>query len=454
MNQATILLYSCCCVARLYGNNAIQLLRFLSDSSITDKRMATQRCSTGDSAGGIKKDKSFFLPFILVLLLSQAGFTQTRLSFPAVYDIALQNNLQLRAADLQISGSRTMSRSWNEIPKTGIFAENEDQRPSDPKGILKIGVSQSLEWPGVYKARKNLLQQQVTSFEVARSIRALEIKRDVQSVYYNLWYLQSRQALWQRLDSIYTSLAQAAFLRVRTGESAGLDSIAASAKSQEVSVQVRQLVRDIQSGQELLKRYVGTSAAYLPEQSALQKIVVSFTDTSFTSHPQLQYQQQAVAVAGSEIAVQQQNRKPHFSGRFFTQRLYGMSDPFSGFSVSVGLPIFGGSSYSNKIKAAEIERNYQQSLYDYKRLTLTTAFAQAYQQLQKDEELLRYYEGTGLAQAEAIMKAANIAYRAGEIGFADLTQFLTQSIDIQKNYLDVLNQYNQSAIQLNYYLNK
>jgi cobalt-zinc-cadmium resistance protein CzcA len=165
------------------------------------------------SCSRIKKDKSFFLPFILVLLLSQAGFTQTRLSFPAVYDIALQNNLQLRAADLQISGSRTLSGSWNEIPKTGLFAENEDQRPSDPKGILKIGVSQSLEWPGVYKARKNLLQQQVTSFEVARSIRALEIKRDVQSVYYNLWYLQSRQALWQRLDSIYTSLAQAAFLR-------------------------------------------------------------------------------------------------------------------------------------------------------------------------------------------------------------------------------------------------
>jgi hypothetical protein len=117
----------------LYRNNAIQLLRFLSDSSITDKRMATQRCSTGDTAARNKKDKSFFLPFILVLLLSQAGFTQTRLSFPAVYDIALQNNLQLRAADLQISGSRTLSRSWNEIPKTGIFAENEDQRPSEEK---------------------------------------------------------------------------------------------------------------------------------------------------------------------------------------------------------------------------------------------------------------------------------------------------------------------------------
>ena len=56
--------------------------------------------------------------------------------------------------------------------------------------------------------------------------------------------------------------------------------------------------------------------------------------------------------------------------------------------------------------------------------------------------------------ADAIIKAANIAYRAGEISFAELSQFLTQAIDIQKNYLDALNQYNQSAIQLRYYLNQ
>ncbi len=35
-----------------------------------------------------------------------------------------------------------------------------------------------------------------------------------------------------------------------------------------------------------------------------------------------------------------------------------------------------------------------------------------------------------------------------------LSAFLTQAIDIQRNYLDVLNQYNQSAIGLAYYLNQ
>jgi cobalt-zinc-cadmium resistance protein CzcA len=409
-----------------------------------------------------KKKGNIAVPKTAVTLLATVGLSlfggsvkaQSRISFNAIYDTALQNNLQLRSSDLQISRSRALSGSWREIPKTGVFVENEDINPQDRKGILKIGVSQSIDWPGLYKARKNLLEQQVTSVELAKQVRALEIKRDVQSIYYTLWYLQSRQTLWQQLDSIYSSLAQAAFLRVRTGESAGLDSIAASAKAKEVSVQVQQLVREIQSQQELLKKYVGTSVTYLPESTQLQKVTVSILDTAVVNHPELRFQQQNIAIASSEINVQKQTRKPSFDGRVFSQRLYGVSNPYSGFSVSVGLPIFGGSSYRNKIKAAEIERNYQQTIYEYQRLSLNTAYTQAWQQLQKDEELLRYYESTGLSQAAAIMKAANIAYRAGEIGFAELSQFFTQAIDIQRNYLEVLNQYNQSAIQLNYYLNK
>ena len=181
---------------------------------------------------------------------------------------------------------------------------------------------------------------------------------------------------------------------------------------------------------------------------------VSFLDSTINNHPQLQLQQQNISIAQAEIKVQQQSRKPNFEGRFFSQRLYGVSNPYSGFSVSAGIPLFGSKTYKNKLKAAELERNYQQSILDYERLSLVTNYNQAYQQLLKDQELVKYYESTGLAQAEAIIKSSNLAYRGGEINFAELTQYLSQAIDIQKNYLDVLNQFNQSAIQLNYYLNR
>lgn len=388
---------------------------------------------------------------ITFLLITSTATAQQRISFNAAFDTALLNNLQIRSSDIQIQRSRTLQGTWLDIPRTGVFAENEDLTPRDPRGILKIGLSQSIEWPGLYKARKALLREHVKSVEITKQVRALQIKRELQTTYYNLWYLQSKQNLWQRLDSIYTSLARAAVLRVKTGESAGLDSLSAMARARETTVQLNLLQRDIQVQQESLKRLLGSSFNYLPDLTSVQKIEILFLDSAVNTHPQLQLQQQNISISQAEIGVQQQSRKPNFEGRFFSQRLYGLSNPFSGFSVSVGIPLFASRTYKNRVRAAELESSYQQNVADYERLSLTTSYNQAYQQIQKDLELLRYYESTGLSQANAIIKSSNLAYRGGEINFAELSQYLTQAIDIQKNYLEVLNQYNQSAIQLNYY---
>ena len=378
--------------------------------------------------------------------------SENRISLDAAYAQAIQNNLQLKGSSIQLEQSRVMLNTGFEVPKTGLFVENEDLTPTDSKGILKIGVSQSMDWPGLYKARKNLLQQQVKSVELAQKIKVMEVKREVQTVYYRLWYFQNKHQLWKRLDSLYSTFAKAAALRVKVGESAGLDSISANAKARETKLQVQLIDRDIFSEQIKLKMLLATDILYLPENKLLQQISLSLPKTDFNNHPEIQMQQQQVAIADAGINLSKQKSMPSFEGRFFSQRLYGLNNPFSGFSVTMGVPIFGRSTYRNTVKAAELEKNYQQSITDYNVISITSAYGQAYQQLQKNNDLISYYQSTGLKQAEAIIKAANLAYRSGEIGFGDLNQFLTQAIDIQRNYLDVLNEYNQSAIQLNYFI--
>lgn len=401
--------------------------------------------------GGVSKGITIALLLLASpVLFAQDTSTGNRITFNQAFDTAIKNNLQLRSNDLQIQRSRALANTWMAIPRTGVFVENEDISPQDAQGILKIGVSQTLEWPGLYKAQRTLLQQQVESAQASRKIRELEIRRDIQSTYYQVWYLQSKQQLWIRLDSLYSSFAQASVLRVRTGESAGLDSISAMAKARETSVQLSMLKRDIQTQQEILKRYLNTSLNYLPPLQPLEKVQTSLVANSLNNHPALRLQEQNVTIAEAAVKVQQQSGRPNFDSRFFSQRLYGYSNPYSGFSVTVGIPLFGRSFYKNNILAAQLERTNQQTLYAYEKLSLNIAYNQASQQLQKEGELLNFYETTGLAQAEAIIRAANLAYRGGEIGFSELSQFITQAIDMQRNYLDVLNQYNQSAIQLNY----
>ncbi|HEY1025164.1 MAG TPA: CusA/CzcA family heavy metal efflux RND transporter [Sphingobacteriaceae bacterium] len=394
------------------------------------------------------------LLFVTQSVTAQDRQQPARASFNAVYDTALVNNLQLRAADLQLQRNQALGRTWLNLPKTGVFVENEDINPMDPKGLLKIGVSQSVEWPGLYKARKDLLQEQVRSVSYAKQLRALEIKREVQSSYYKLWYFQNRQQLYQRMDSIFQALTDATVRRVRVGESAGLDSISARARSREVAVQLSVLQRDIQAEQETLRRLTNSNIPFLPELKPLQKVATDTSIGSLEDHPSVQLQRQNENIASAELKVQKRTNMPSFDGRFFSQRLYGATNPYSGFSLSVGIPLLGRGAYRSGVRAAELERQYQSTIVNFEISSLQSNYIQAFQEVKKQEELLVFYEASGLKQADQILKAANLAYRGGEISFSELTQFLTQAIDIQKSYLEVLNEYNQAAIRLNYYLNR
>ncbi len=390
---------------------------------------------------------------ILITSLSVKAQVTNRIPVNVAIDSAFKNNLQYQVNKLQINRSALERKTAYEIPKTGVFAENEDIQPND-NGVLKIGISQNIEWFGLYKARRNYFDEQMKYYEINTAAINAELRRNIRTAYYQLWYLQERQKLFQHLDSIYTSMYDAAKLRVRTGEAAGLDSIAAEARMKELQAMLKQTGNEMYIQQEALRQMLNAKEIIiLPLDLQLEKLAIPKLLVD-TLHPLLGLQKQNINIANANVAVQRNTNKPEFSGRFFSQRLYGVKNPYSGFSVAAAIPLFGASAYKNKVRAAQAQVSVQQKQLEYQAQTFNTQRAQALSEIERAQILLRFYETTGLRQADEIIKAASIAYRAGEIGFAELNQFLTQAIDIRKNYLDNLNQYNQSVIQYNYLINQ
>lgn len=392
--------------------------------------------------------------FIACLFLVPASASaQRRITAEAAVDTALNNNLQYKVNEAQIRKAQLETRTATDLPKTGIFAENEDLRPSDSKGILKIGLSQSISWPGLYAARSRYFEEQQKYYQLNTPALNALVRRDVRMAYYQLWYLQDRYALYNQLDSIYRQLFDAAALKVKTGESAGLDKIAANAKLKETDAVLLQIGREMLVQQQQLMMLLNKESLLLPLDKPLEKISLRMPEADQV-HPLLALQQQRLKIAQSNIPVQQNSNMPDFSGRFFSQRLYGLDDPFSGFSVSVAFPLLGIHAGRNKVKAAGAEARVQQDQLALQAQSLKTEQQQELATMEQDKAMLSFYEQTGLDQAGEIIKAATLSYRSGEISFAELGQYLAQAIDIRKNYLDNLNRYNQSAIRFHYLINQ
>ncbi len=393
---------------------------------------------------------------ILLFLLGSATATlcgQQRISPEDALNIAYQKNLQYAVNSAQINKADIEAKAKREIPKTGFFLENEEIRPSNRTGAMQLAITQTIQWPGVYHARRKVYEEQAKYFYKNKNLLDAVIRKEVNSAYYQLWYLQELGNLYNKLDEYYTSMYKAANLRFKTGEAAGLESIAAEARMEELRAQLKQNFQNISAQQKQLGLFLNTSTEYLPLNEPLKKLLVEDLPTD-SLHPSLSLQQQNIEIAKADINVQKMQNKPDFSGRIFSQSIFGVKDPITGFSVGAEIPIFGKSAYKSKIQVAEAEVQLQQQQFVYQQTQLSTQKQTAYTEILKAEEMLKFYEGIGLKQADQIFDAAMLSYRAGEIGFSEMYQFFTQAIDIRKNYLLSLKDYNQAVINYNYYTGK
>lgn len=398
----------------------------------------------------IKLKPTITISILLFLIISIGAPAQQRLTINAAIDSALKNNDRLQINSLEIKQAEYTTQTAREIPKTGLFAENEDYRPTDSKGVLKIGISQSISWPGLNKARKEFYQQQLQYQQLTSSAIIAEITKEVMLAYYQLWYLIDKQNLYIRLDSMYTSMYNAAALKFKTGEAAGLDKIAAEAKLKELQAISEQNNREIRVLQQQLMLLTNVKENPLPLNIALEKLSSSNLNLDGL-HPQLALQQQNIKIASANTKLKKNMNKPDFSGRIFSQRLWGASNPYTGFSVTAEIPIFGQRFYKSQVKAAKAEVEVEQHKMEWQSKQLNTQRKILLEEIEKNKTMLTFYETTGLKQADEIIKAATLGYNSGEFSFAELSQYTGQAIDTRKNYLDVLNNYNQSVIQFNYY---
>jgi outer membrane protein TolC len=63
---------------------------------------------------------------------------------------------------------------------------------------------------------------------------------------------------------------------------------------------------------------------------------------------------------------------------------------------------------------------------------------------------LQFYDHFGLNHAETIIQTAEARYKSEEIDYIELTEILSEAYSIRLDYLEILNDYNQHAIQMEY----
>ena len=410
--------------------------------SIFDKKRETRK----------RKKINIKIVGILILLLSMhiPGYSQdlNSVSLNEVYSLALENNASLKASFLEVSKSEALIGNAFSFDKTEVYySYDENNRAINNLPLKIIGVKQDFLFPSIYFAGKKLNEatynMESNSFEIKKKI----LKREVTAAYHQLNYEIEREDVYRRLDSFYKTFAHAAKRRFETGETNYLEKIMAQAKQKQLQTMYKQSQEDVGLAYVNLNKLVQSENDFTIKSEGIKKLDLEII--SLKEDIGITFFENKKSLFLARNSFEKQKLLPDISLNYFQGSNSDLNFNISGYQFGLKIPLFF-SGNSSRIRASNIaQKIVDEEAKEYK-INLKAKQDGLLAQLNKYNEALQYYEEEGKTLSEEIFKTANFSFKSGEIDFFQYIQSLENAFGILLIYLDNLNLYNQTIIEINY----
>ncbi len=427
--------------------------------------------------GGIRKREggkmvSFKgLPVVLLLLAAVAfgtpcfGQNVRSVSLNEAIQTALDSNLSVRSAGFSVDAVKALKGTAFDLPKTDI--EGQYGQFNSYNNDNSFTVSQSFAFPTVYINRSRLNSANVKSREWQFVATQLEIATQVKQIYWHYVYLAEKAKLLAYQDSLYSGLMRAAELRANSGETNKLEMMTARSQSLEVKNQLFQVSSDLVIFSRKLTLLLNSTVLVKPSDNELHRIV-STSDSGMVAaldNPMLGYMQQKSEVSRIEKKLERSQWLPDLKIGYFNQTIIGTQDVngvaqdfdsgyrFTGLQAGISVPIWF-PPFTARAKAAKINETVAMTdAAEYAR-QIEGNYRNQLDALTKYASTVGYYEKQAVPEAFTIVDQASRSYKAGALDYLEFVLTLNRALTVRQNYLDAINNYNQTIISIEYITGK
>lgn len=387
---------------------------------------------------------------LLLLLPGLGAFAQPREITPEqAVDIALRNNLGLKADSLRAAQYRAALPAAGALGKTSIYYGFDQNNIADNgKPLYILGAEQSLEFPTLLMARRKSGMAGISAAEAGYDLAGRQLTKEVLQACYRLIYLQNKQKHYAYLDSIYTGFSTAANRRYETGESNYLEMLNARSRHEQLGISKRQAELETIQAKNGLQQLLHTDSMVTLSIAKLPVLEIAQNDTN--ENPLSRLYSSYTEIEKSKLSVERNSLLPDITLSWFKgTNTYAGAKNYYGYQAGLAFPlIFGGQRA--KIKSARI--GYEIALTEEENLALQLASRKTdlLNELQKYRESVNYFTNSGRNLASEIIRTAQKSYQNGEIDFFRFIQSLETATETELNFLDNLAQYNRIVLDLNY----
>lgn len=401
------------------------------------------------------------------LMFGQTLKAQTRqISVDQAVEMAAENNLVLKSKDLNIKSAEALRGTVKELPKLNFEAQLGQY--NSPKFDQSFSLSQSIPFPTLFKARRELIAENIKTRQIDKEVSANELTRQVRTYYYQIEYLQYNKSKLKELDSLYQDFIRIATVRFKAGDIKKIEINTAETQKGEISLLLNQNEVYLNNAYKNLKTLLNTSDDFeVPFKSDYEPLKTEniLDSTSVANNPTVKAFYHEMEIAEKNKNVEKSQGLPEFSLGLTSQSLigfhakngqekfYNAGDRFNSFSVGVAIPLTFGATKA-RMKSLEYEKQAAETSAKMQQKQLSAQLENAFGQYNQDIQQYDYYVGQAIPNAEKIVKAAQLGYKTGEISYVEYLFALQTATNIQLKYLESIQQVNQSVVTINSIINQ
>jgi len=374
--------------------------------------------------------------------------THSTLGLEELIGVALERNPDTRIAGWEIQRARAGKASAWSLDKTQLFfGYDQNNLAANNVPLRVLGVSQSLEFPTRYFARAGIKDMEYLLAKNRYRVREMAVRQGVTLAYYEYRIARARTEVLGRLDSLYERFDYAARRRFELGETTYLEQISARSQKRKIALELQRTESAVRQSYRELQYWIQvTDSVGIAGKGALK---FGVPDAGGEPHPLVRYIEAQVDLSRKQWGYEKQGWLPDLHLTYFEGSNPGLGDQIFGYQLGVSIPILFTGNTSDVRQARWSWHIAKEELQDQKAL-LDNRLDQGRQDLLQRQKALDYYEEEGLTLSEEIIRASTQSYIQGEIDFFQYIQALQNGYEIQLEYLNVLQEYNRTAIRLTY----
>lgn len=397
--------------------------------------------------------------FVIIMLTALPATAQQPITLQAAIDSALRHNLSIKNEALQAEYLKKLTGTTLDIPPLAITGEYGQMNSA--LNDTKFSLSQTINFPTVYIKSKALGEEKYRSGILALAAKQAEIKQRVREVYFGVLYLQQKQNLLQRSDSMYAALEEKSRARLASGESTIIEHTMAEMQRGQVRVQLLALQSEMDILVLQFHVLINTQEPRVPLAGTVPFEPHALDSSALAEHPRVRALLLEKSAALLATEVEQSKLLPDLTVGFSLQTIqgtgaddirYSTATRFSSFQIGVSVPLFFGAQ-SGKIDAARTMEAMAENSYTMGKQTMNAEFGAALRRYNAQKQVVEYYKNTILDKAKVITQTADLQLSSGEINYLEWAQIVNTAIALESSYLDAVKDLNETSIRLEFLTN-